>query len=163
MYPTTHLLLGIIFSLAVYLIVPSVGFSGFLVILFSSVLIDVDHYIYYIFYKKDFNLLRAVRWFQKNLSSVLKLPEKERRKVYLGIYFLHGMDIILILFFLSFLNKIFLFIAIGFLFHQFVDFIEIVYLNVSYDKVLSFFYSVIKAKYKKQVQEYKSDARRQRN
>ncbi len=121
MHPPQHLFLGMIFSLGLLFLFPQIGLIGFLIVLVSSVLIDIDHYLYYIYKKKDLSLKNAYRWFIKNEKKFLSLPRKQRNKFYGGFYFLHGIEIIIILFFLGLFSKYFLFIFVGFSFHLLLD------------------------------------------
>ena len=56
MYPSKHLIFGLIFSLVLYLVFQEIGIPGFLTIWLASFLIDVDHYLYYAISKKDISL-----------------------------------------------------------------------------------------------------------
>ncbi len=124
MLPKYHLLFGFLFSLILYLLFPFIGLPGFLIIFASSVLIDVDHYIYYVFTKKDLSLKKAYYFF---LKKPLINP---------AMYFLHGVEVLLILFLLGiFVNKVFLFIFIGFSFHLFLDVLEQIYYGFRVAKV----------------------------
>ena len=89
MYVQTHLILGLVFASILLVIFPQIGLIGFLLIVFSTVLIDVDHYIYYVYKKKDWNLMNAHRWFIKNGESFCSLPRKERSNFYGCLCFLH--------------------------------------------------------------------------
>jgi len=126
MLPQTHFILGIIFVILLYfLFSPIISIFGLAIILLSSVLIDIDHYVYYIFKKKDLNLFTAHKWYIKNIRKLYSMNKEQKKKVYLGFYFFHGIESLIILFFLGFyLSPIFNLIFIGFLFHLFVDFIS---------------------------------------
>ena len=149
MYPRYHILIGFLVSASVYLIFPGVGLAGFLIIFLSSFLIDVDHYVYYLFSKKDWSLKNALLTCKKIDKKSRLVPKKDRKNFYSGLYFLHGSEAIIILVVLSFFSNIFLFVLIGFLIHQVLDMIELITLNESPDKLISFFYSVYRKKYKK--------------
>ncbi len=136
MLPKYHIILGFLFSLILYLIFPFISLSGFLIIFFSSFLIDVDHYLYYFFIKKDSNLKNAYRYFfekrKKGLSSIKFIKNKPNPRMYL----LHGLEILIIIFILgNFINKIFLFIFIGFAFHLLLDLIEQIYYGFRIAKI----------------------------
>ena len=144
MLPRYHIILGFSFSLILYLIFPFVGLSGFLIIFFSSFLIDVDHYLYYVFKKKDLNLKKAYKYFfekrKKCISSTKPLKEMPNP----ANYFLHGIEVLLVLFIFGiFVNKIFLFIFIGFSFHLFLDILEQIYYGFRIAKI-SLVYDFIK-------------------
>ena len=122
MLPKSHILLGFIFSLILFIIFPKIGIIGFVIIFFSSFLIDVDHYIYYVFKKRDLSLKNAYSWFIQKRKKYLALSRKKRNEVYLKIHFLHGIEPLLILFVLGFyVSEYFFYILIGFAFHLFLD------------------------------------------
>lgn len=125
MYPQQHIIYGAIFSILIFWIVPEIGLSGALIIFFSSFLIDVDHYLMYISRKKDFNIFNAYSWHKKLDELFLTLPRSTRNKTFIGVCFLHGIELIILLIVISVLiNKIFLFFAIGFIFHLSLDLIQ---------------------------------------
>ena len=125
MLPTKHFIFGLIFAGFLYFIFPKIGLIGFSIILFSSFLIDVDHYLYYIYKKKDFSLRNAYKWFIKHKKKLLSLPWKQRNKFKTGFCFLHGIEVLLILLILwIFISKYFLFVFTGFAFHLLLDSID---------------------------------------
>lgn len=120
-----HVLLGFLFSLILFFIFPEINYFEVLIIFLSSVLIDVDHYLYYIFKNKSLNLKKAFNYFKDKRTKMLKLSRKQRNKVPTIPCCLHGIEILIILFLLNlFVSKIFLFILIGFSFHLVLDLIE---------------------------------------
>jgi hypothetical protein len=121
MLPKQHFLFGAIFAGVLLLLFPRIGLIGFFLILASSVLIDVDHYLYYVYKKRDLSLKNAHNWFIRRLKKFLLLSREKRNKFYTGIFFLHGVEVLIILFFLSFILKYFLYILIGFAFHIILD------------------------------------------
>ena len=124
MLPNIHLTLGAIYSYVLFLLFPEIGVLGFLIIFFSSFLIDIDHYIYYVFKKKNLHPIRAIKWFFKNRDILSSYSKQERREFYTGLYFLHGIEILLVLILLVFVSEYFLYVLIGFGFHIFLDLIE---------------------------------------
>ena len=122
MYPSKHILFGFLFSVSLYLIAPSIGIDGMTIIFLSSFLIDVDHYLYYVFMKKNLNLFKAMRWFKIKHSSWLKLSREERNKHKGHFYLFHGIESLLFFFILGyFINPLFYYFIIGFTFHLFLD------------------------------------------
>jgi len=125
MFPREHLFFGAIFSIILFLLFPQIGFLGFLIILFSSVLIDVDHYIYYVFKTNDWNLKHAYDGYIKKGKKAKLLQKKERDNLFIGIFFLHGFEFLFILLLASiFISKYFLFVLLGFNFHLLLDIIQ---------------------------------------
>ena len=136
MLPKYHIFLGFLFSLILYLVFPFIGFLGFFIIFFSSFLIDIDHYIYYIFKKKDLNLKNAYKYFFEKRKKYISSTKPVKEMSNPAMYFLHGIEILLVLFLLGiFVNKLFLFIFIGFLFHLFLDILEQIYYGFRITKV----------------------------
>ena len=68
MLPKYHIIFGFLFSLILFIFFPFIGLGGFLIIFASSVLIDVDHYAYYLFKNKI-------------LSIILRLKEIIKRRI----------------------------------------------------------------------------------
>jgi len=125
MLPSKHFILGLLFAGFLYFIFPKINFIGFLIIIFSAFLIDVDHYLYYVYKKKNFSLRKAYKWFIENKKKLLSLPWEQRNKFQTGFSFLHGIEILLILLILwVFVSKYFLFVFVGFAFHLLLDSID---------------------------------------
>lgn len=136
MLPKYHIIFGFLFSAILFLIFPFIGFLGFLIIFASSVLIDVDHYIYYIFAKKNLSLKNAYKYFFEKRKKYIFALSSSNEKINPAMYFFHGIEILLILFILGiFLNELFLFVFIGFSFHLFLDVLEQVYYRFRIAKV----------------------------
>ena len=127
MRPKQHIILGLIFAAVFLLLFPQIGWTGFLIIILSSVLIDVDHYLFYVWYKKDYSLRNSYRWFVKKDMEFRNLSKKQKKKIKFFPIILHGLEALFILIILSFFSKIFLYILVGFLFHGFLDIIYLIY------------------------------------
>jgi len=122
MLPSKHFIFGLMFAGFLYFIFPQIGLMGFSIIIFSTFLIDVDHYLYYVYKKKDFNLKNAYKWFIEHQKELLSLPLKQRNKFQTGFSFLHGIEVLFILLILwIFVSKYFLFVFVGFAFHLLLD------------------------------------------
>jgi len=122
MLPRAHLILGILFSVTLFYLFPQIGYIGLTIILFSSVLIDIDHYFYYVYKKKDWNLKKAYFWFLKKRKQIKSLPREKRNEFYTVFPFLHGIEVLILLFLLGkFFSVYFYFVLIGFSFHLFLD------------------------------------------
>jgi hypothetical protein len=144
MLPKYHIILGFLFSLALFLIFPNLSLIDCFIIFLSSFLIDIDHYIYYAFKKKDFNPKTSVKYFLNKRRNLFKMKIKERKKFYSCFCFLHGIEILVILFALGiFLSKYFIFVFLGFSFHLLLDLMQEKYLGSRMDK-LSIIYDYIK-------------------
>ena len=136
MFPSQHLLIGTVFVVLLYLAFPSIGIDGAIIILASTVLIDIDHYIYYIYEKGNWNPLKAYHWFRIKHASWLRLSREERNKHRGIIFFLHGIETQIIWLLLGiFVHRYFLFVFIGFMFHLFLDLVYAKRFHDRLDKV----------------------------
>ena len=121
MYPSQHLFIGIVFSLILFFIFPTIGILGATIVALSSVLIDVDHYFYYLIKKNDFNLKNSYKWYNEKIKKIFTLPKEKRLEYYHGAYILHGFEVLFLLSLLSLISPYFLFILTGFNLHLFLD------------------------------------------
>lgn len=120
-----HIAIGLIASILIFLLFPQIGWFYTLVIFLSSVLIDFDHYLWYVYKKKDASLIRAVNFFYEKRDLFLKMDKKERVKYKNVIMVFHGIECWILLVLLILVHKIFLFILIGVGIHMIFDFIEL--------------------------------------
>lgn len=133
MIPSHHAIFGAIASIIIFLLFPQIGLLGFLIIFLSSIVLDVDHYFYYIFHKKDLSLKRAYHWFmidRKNFFDSLSLKDREKFKHELMIF--HGIEFWILLVLLLFVHRIFFFIIIGVLIHMILDFIHLYQVKIPF-------------------------------
>lgn len=128
MLPKTHIILGLIFSALVYIIFHITFFQAFL-IFFASVFIDFDHYVWYVYKKKDFNLKNALKWFKRKRDIYYNTPHHKLRNIKKSILVFHGVEFIFILSILSYFNNLFIYLIIGTLYHLVFDYIELIQLK----------------------------------
>ena len=121
--PSTHIIFGAIISALLLLFFPLIGIMGCVIIFLSSVLIDVDHYLYYAIKKKDWSLRNAYNWFLSKRDIFLRASKKERAKMERLILVLHGIECLAIFALLILVHKIFVFVLIGFVIHLLLDLI----------------------------------------
>jgi len=153
MLPKWHILIGAILSFLIVLIFPSFGLQGFLIIFFSSFLIDIDHFFYYIYKKKKLNPLRAYNWYKENCKKFKRLSRKQRKKVHGGNFLFHGIEFLILLFFFGvFISKFFFFIFLGFFLHLFLDLFSEIHFRKRIDKI-SFFYNIFRFRKLKFIEE----------
>ena len=146
MLPKYHILLGFIFSLTLFLIFPTIDLLSAGIIFLSSFLVDTDHYIYYVIKKKKINPKKAVNYFLEKRRQFVEMGSKRRREFYSCFCFLHGIEILVILFVAGiFISEYFLLIFIGFTFHLFLDVLEEMHFGLRLDKI-SIVYDWIKFK-----------------
>ncbi len=122
MLPQTHFVLGIVFVAVIFLIFPSVGIMNATIILAASVLIDIDHYFYYIYKTKKLSLIKAYEWHRGLHKKCKAIPKEKKSEVHFGTCVFHGIEVLMLLFALGFfVSNIFYFIFIGFTFHLITD------------------------------------------
>ena len=145
MYLKQHIFFGFVFAAALFLLFPKINYFGFSIIILSSVLIDFDHYLFYIYKKKDFNLKKAYHLFIQEDKYCRSLPWEERNKLPRKIFIFHGIEVLIILIFLSFAFNYFIFIFVGFGFHLLLDLVD---QTTYWEKTLkvSIIYDIIKYK-----------------
>jgi len=124
MYLKQHIFFGLIFAVGIFLLFPQISLLGFSIIILSSVLIDIDHYFFYIYKKKDFNLKKAYQWFLQEDSHCRSLPWEQRGNLKGPLCVFHGIEVLIFLIFLSFIFNYFIFVFAGFAFHLLLDSIE---------------------------------------
>jgi len=126
MLPKYHILIGAIVSFILWFISPNFFTPvNSLIIFLSSVFIDVDHYLYYVYKKKDWSLKRAYRWFVDGRKIWFNLSKKERKNYKIAIMIFHGVELWIFLLMMIKIHIIFFFIFIGVVTHMALDFIEL--------------------------------------
>ena len=121
MQPRWHILWGFVFSyLTAYFFHLSLPY--FLILFLSTwFFIDLDHVVLYILETKNFHPRKFLEHHAIEKSQRSSLSEEEKLKQEFPHFFLHGIEFLILLIILSFLNETFLFILIGFLFHLILD------------------------------------------
>lgn len=112
MLPKWHIFIGLIFSL-ILLYFFKLSITFIILVFLSSILIDVDHYLFYLKKYKNFSLKKAYFW-HKNLPR--------NHKPIMHIF--HTIEFHIFVLALSFLFFPFFFVLIGMLFHSIIDLLE---------------------------------------
>jgi hypothetical protein len=142
-----HIIFGAIISIFLLFLFPPIGIFNASLIFLSSVLIDFDHYLYYIIKKHDFSLKKAYLWSLNGRKSWLKLDKEQKLKYELAVFAFHGLEFCLILLFLLLISNIFFWILLGVVIHLGLDFIDIFINNdVFYQKVSPLYTHIINKK-----------------
>jgi hypothetical protein len=113
MLPHYHLIYGTILAILL-LLFPGITYIEAIIVLLSSFLIDIDHYISYIIIKKDLSLKKAYFW------------ERYENKAKGKLNILHTIEVLVILGILSIYIKYIFFIFIGFIFHFILDLLGLI-------------------------------------
>ena len=126
MLPKWHIFLGASFSLILFFLFPINIFQTSLIFL-SSFLIDFDHYIWYIFKRRNFGL--------KNSYNYLKKDARDLRK----LMFFHTIEFHIFIGLLGFIWSGFFYILIGMIFHSLTDLVSLIYEKRLYSRKFSLF------------------------
>ena len=143
-----HVLVGILipaflhFLLDVQLIVA-------ITIALASILIDIDHYFWYVVEAKDANPLNAIKWYVKASPKIKKMPHKKRQEYTRGVFIFHNWICWGLLFLLGFLNPFFFYILIGFMIHIIPDLVVLRRMGESIIQKISIGYVLKRNKKKK--------------
>ena len=140
-----------------------------LIIFASSILIDIDHYFYYvgnaiisehpknlrgffgIFKKRNLNPFKAYSWFIERDKQIHKLSKKEREKYKSPIMLFHGIEFWILLLILSFYSKIYIFLLIGIAIHMILDYTGLFVRKERFYIKFSQVYAYLKNKNKREV------------
>jgi hypothetical protein len=135
MNPFWHFLFGAILSLFLLFLFPEIGIINISILFFSSILIDADHYFFYIYEKRGFNLRKAYSYFLNNKKKMKELEGHFPSFSRSSFFIFHGLEVILLVFLLSFLFKPFYFVFMGLSFHLILDLFEQAVYSKSFQKI----------------------------
>jgi len=122
MLPKYHILIGFLVSLIIVFTF-NIPWIGGLIIFLSSFLIDVDHYLYYVFKERDISLKNAYNYFLKIRDKVNK-NKKNYKPLFIIFHGVETLIILLIFISLNFFRDFFSWILIGFIIHLSLDYID---------------------------------------
>jgi hypothetical protein len=114
MLPKTHAIAGLLFCIFCYIFF-NFTFLEVSLIFLANIFIDVDHYLFYVFRKKDLNLKNAYEW-------NLYLPDDHKPVMHI----FHCTEFFIVIFLLSIFFFPIIFILIGLIFHSIFDLFELI-------------------------------------
>lgn len=124
MLPKWHILFGFVLSyILVYLFKLSL-LAGSIVFL-SSFLIDLDHYIYFVFKKKSLSYVKARKYYAERNEIWKKLSKEEKNNYKYPIMIFHGIEFWILLALLGFISPIFFWILMGIGVHMVADWADL--------------------------------------
>jgi len=118
MFPKAHFLMNLPICIVLLFYINPIYV---LLIFLSSILIDADHYLYYIYEQRDLSLKKAYNWCTMNKDKIRKLSPEKRHGFYNFIFIFHGIEVLLIVLILSRFYYPIFFIFIGLLIHFIED------------------------------------------
>ncbi len=126
MLPKWHVLYGFIFSIILVYFFDFSFFAGVIIFL-SAVFIDLDHVLICIFEAKSLNPVKFYSRALRRRYIWLDLERKERDRYKYPNFILHGIELAVILFVLSYLHIFFFWVLLGCLLHLALDILETIY------------------------------------
>lgn len=120
MLPKYHVLFSFLFSVGLFLLFPSITLLGVIIIFMAAVLIDVDHYLYYVFKKKNLSLSKAYQFFVDQIG----VAKRQKGHYHSPLCIFHTVEALILMIILASYSKIFLYILIGSLLHFVLDLYE---------------------------------------
>lgn len=135
MFVSRHIFFGIILSILLFIFFPTLGFFPIAIIFLSSVLIDVDHYFYYLIQTRELSLAKAYNWYMERWKKLKNIPKEKIKEIYSGLFLFHGIEWLILLFLLgTYVNNFFILVFFGFLFHFILDILHEIYFKGFTDK-----------------------------
>jgi len=116
MLPSRHAIYGFLFSLIIFIIFPGAGLIGALAIFFGAFFTDFDHYLVFVYRKKNISLKKALDYFYKQSEEEVK---SKKAKSPLMIF--HTIESLIVVALLSYYYALFIYVFIGMVFHILLD------------------------------------------
>mgnify|MGYP001607230076 CR=1 FL=1 len=131
MLPKTHIILGAIFSIIIWIIFQNINLIYLSLIFLSSFLIDFDHYLAYVFKTKNLSLNKAFDYHTTlDKSDVAERTKEIKKRGPFHVF--HTFEFMLAVYLVSLIWTPFLYILIGMLFHSILDIIYLINLRALY-------------------------------
>jgi len=124
MRPKWHILIGAFVSLILFFVF-DIGLFYSSIVFLASFLIDVDHYLYYLYKKKDFSLKNSYNYFIEKEKEGFSMSKKSRDEHKRTQFIFHGIEFWLLLYLLGNFSVIFYFILLGIGIHMVLDYIDL--------------------------------------
>ena len=145
MLPKIHAIVGAAVSILIFFIFHITFFEAFL-ILFASIFIDFDHYLWYLIKNKDWKLKNSYQSFKEKRLLWNNLSKKEKKEHKMPIFIFHVIEFWIILILLSFISKYFIYVLLGVLIHMILDYLETIYTKSLFYPKLSLIFTYLKNK-----------------
>ncbi len=125
MLPKYHIIIGFLFSLAIYYFFQITLIEAGIIFL-ASFLIDVDHYFLYIFKTGDFSFKNSIKFFYERRKKWLKLPVSKRENYKKAIFVFHGIEFWVLLIILANYVNLIWFALTGIIIHMSLDYLDLI-------------------------------------
>ena len=115
----THITVGVIVSILFLIFYSDISLFYISIFFLSTILIDVDHYFFYVYMTGEWNL-------KKSYNAFLNLPNpKDYKNTNKQILIFHGVESCMVLLILACLHPLFIYVCLGVALHMFLDLILI--------------------------------------
>jgi len=131
MLPRWHIVLGLIFTLFIWIIIPDINKFYLSLVFLSSVFIDFDHYLVSLLKTKKLSLFHAFNYHKEKHQKYKKDKQKGLRKKG-DFHVFHTIEFHILIAILSYFLTPFLFIFIGMVFHSLTDLIYLLHTDLFY-------------------------------
>ena len=118
MLPYEHFIYGFFVAAGIHYFFPQITVLGAAIIFIVSWGIDVDHYLFYVFKKRDLNLRRAYHFFDGQMA----VYRKQGKHYCAPLCIFHTAESLLAMIILSFYNRYVFYVLLGALLHFVGDF-----------------------------------------
>tara|TARA_Y100000310_G_scaffold329947_1_gene400686 strand:+ start:10260 stop:10721 length:462 start_codon:yes stop_codon:yes gene_type:complete len=149
MLPKSHILISLLVTFILVKIFHISFFYG-VILLFSAILIDVDHYLLYVYQKNNLSLKKAYWYFYNRGIKFRKISRDKRKKYKEDILLFHNIEFLIIIFFLSWFYFPIFYILYGMILHMFIDIIDLIKKHIPLYTKTSIIYIYITNKNKKE-------------
>ena len=123
MLPRWHIVLGFLFSIILFLIIPGVSWIMISLVFLASVFIDLDHYANAVYKTGNISLFSAFDYYkQKEREEIAERKRGIRRRG--DFQFFHTIEFHLLIALLGFVWIGFFYIFMGMAFHSLLDIID---------------------------------------
>jgi hypothetical protein len=120
MYPRWHILLGAVFTLLIYILVPGINLIYLFLIFFSSFLIDFDHYLCAVYKTKKLRPRHAFDYYKKrSIDEKNDISQGIKRKG--DFHLFHTIEFHLLIGLFSFVWPVLFYLFLGMIFHSLLD------------------------------------------
>ena len=127
MLPKWHLLFSFVLSYVLIFFFHFSLLAGLIIFLSASIIIDLDHIIFYAFKFREISPTRFTKHFLATHNRWKKLSIKQRATYKRWHFFFHSLEFLILLGVLTTVHKVFLWILFGFLFHLVLDHCQLIY------------------------------------
>ncbi len=137
MFPRAHFLSCVILLIILH---PFFGYWS-LAVFIGGFFIDVDHYLWNIIEKRNFNILKGYREISIESKKRMEKYRNAKKPVYLNLdmmHIFHVWEFWVLMFLLSFINKFFFIIFLGMVLHLSLDFYDMFKIQIYGCRAISF-------------------------